>query len=570
MEKLKNFLSLKNIEDTQIYKELKCAKNEALILRELCRNYVVSISSINAFTLLSTIFGNDKYLYLDALEDLKKLIERGFVNQNSSFFKSLENNKTQTLTLALLQSELSLSEYFLEFLEAKPRLNFEKQEAYADYLEYLKDEFARIQLYERLSFIQKSAYNSEIKNQIKLYERHIKERLKKSKFYNVLADIFKEYNLEHKEQIIFLALLKEEYALSNESSISREMNSLLSLISENDLERHKNKKLLQENAPLLNLIEYDEYLNAFGDISKSFFIIDEILQRIINFEPKQSKKIKIESVLKDQDIFELIEPSADINDIIMPENTKELLENILKQQDKKVLERLHSWGIKSNKNIEAKIIFYGPAGTRKTMSALAMAKSMKKPVLSFDCPKILSKWVGESEQNVRKIFDTYKNIVQTCKQSPILLLNEADQFLSTRVDGSSGSDKMHNQMQNIFLEQIERFSGVIIATTNFLESLDSAFSRRFDYKIEFKKPDFKDRLKIWEKFLPKKALFEKDFNINILSNYELSGAQILMVVKNTALKVAVSQDGVFKMQDFIESIQKELNSSFDKSKIVGF
>ncbi|EAK6660446.1 ATP-binding protein, partial [Campylobacter jejuni] len=550
--------------------ELKCAKNEALILRELCRNYVVSISSINAFTLLSTIFGNDKYLYLDALEDLKKLIERGFVNQNSSFFKSLENNKTQTLTLALLQSELSLSEYFLEFLEAKPRLNFEKQEAYADYLEYLKDEFARIQLYERLSFIQKSAYNSEIKNQIKLYEKHIKERLKKSKFYNVLADIFKEYNLEHKEQIIFLALLKEEYALSNESSISREMNSLLSLISENDLERHKNKKLLQENAPLLNLIEYDEYLNAFGDISKSFFIIDEILQRIINFEPKQSKKIKIESVLKDQDIFELIEPSTDINDIIMPENTKELLENILKQQDKKVLERLHSWGIKSNKNIEAKIIFYGPAGTGKTMSALAMAKSMKKSVLSFDCSKILSKWVGESEQNVRKIFDTYKNIVQTCKQSPILLLNEADQFLSTRVDGNSGSDKMHNQMQNIFLEQIERFSGVIIATTNFLESLDSAFSRRFDYKIEFKKPDFKDRLKIWEKFLPKKALFEKDFDINILSNYELSGAQILMVVKNTALKVAVSQDGVFKMQDFIESIQKELNSSFDKSKIVGF
>ncbi|EOI2740503.1 ATP-binding protein [Campylobacter coli] len=570
MEKLKNFLSLKNIEDTQIYKELKCAKNEALILRELCRNYVVSISSINAFTLLSTIFGNDKYLYLDALEDLKKLIERGFVNQNSSFFKSLENNKTQTLTLTLLQSELSLSEYFLEFLEAKPRLNFEKQEAYADYLEYLKDEFARIQLYERLSFIQKSAYNSEIKNQIKLYEKHIKERLKKSKFYNVLADIFKEYNLEHKEQIIFLALLKEEYALSNESSISREMNSLLSLISENDLERHKNKKLLQENAPLLNLIEYDEYLNAFGDISKSFFIIDEILQRIINFEPKQSKKIKIESVLKDQDIFELIEPSTDINDIIMPENTKELLENILKQQDKKVLERLNSWGIKSNKNIEAKIIFYGPAGTGKTMSALAMAKSMKKSVLSFDCSKILSKWVGESEQNVRKIFDTYKNIVQTCKQSPILLLNEADQFLSTRVDGSSGSDKMHNQMQNIFLEQIERFSGVIIATTNFLESLDSAFSRRFDYKIEFKKPDFKDRLKIWEKFLPKKALFEKDFDINILSNYELSGAQILMVVKNTALKVAVSKDGVFKMQDFIESIQKELNSSFDKSKIVGF
>ncbi|EIC9322491.1 ATP-binding protein [Campylobacter coli] len=570
MVRLKEFLSLKNIEESQIYKELKCSKNEALILRELCKNYVISISSINAFTLLTGIFGSEKYSYLDTLEDLKRLIERGFINQNSGFFKNIESNKSQNLILSLLQSELSLSEYFLEFLEAKPRLNLDKKEAYGEYLEYLKDEFMRVELYERLSFIRSSTYSDELKAQIKLYEKHIKERLKKSKFYNILADIFKEYSLEYKEQIIFLALLKEEYTLSNENSVSREMNSLLSLVSENDLEKHKNKSLLQENAPLLNLIEYDEYLNAFGDISKSFFITDEILQRIINFEPKQNKKIKIENVLKEQDIFELIEPSIDINDIIMPENTKELLENILKQQDKKVLERLHSWGIKSNKNIEAKIIFYGPAGTGKTMSALAMAKSMKKSVLSFDCSKILSKWVGESEQNVRKIFDTYKNIVQTCKQSPILLLNEADQFLSTRVDGSSGSDKMHNQMQNIFLEQIERFSGVIIATTNFLESLDSAFSRRFDYKIEFKKPDFKDRLKIWEKFLPKKALFEKDFDINILSNYELSGAQILMVVKNTALKVAVTEDGVFKMQDFIESIQKELNSSFDKSKIVGF
>ncbi|EOH9709461.1 ATP-binding protein, partial [Campylobacter coli] len=547
-----------------------CSKNEALILRELCKNYVISISSINAFTLLTGIFGSEKYSYLDTLEDLKRLIERGFVNQNSGFFKNIESNKSQNLILSLLQSELSLSEYFLEFLEAKPRLNLDKKEAYGEYLEYLKDEFMRVELYERLSFIRSSTYSDELKAQIKLYEKHIKERLKKSKFYNILADIFKEYSLEYKEQIIFLALLKEEYTLSNENSVSREMNSLLSLVSENDLEKHKNKSLLQENAPLLNLIEYDEYLNVFGDISKSFFITDEILQRIINFEPKQNKKIKIENVLKEQDIFELIEPSIDINDIIMPQNTKELLENILKQQDKKVLERLNSWGIKSNKNIEAKIIFYGPAGTGKTMSALAMAKSMKKTVLSFDCSKILSKWVGESEQNVRKIFDTYKNIVQTCKQSPILLLNEADQFLSTRVESSSGSDKMHNQMQNIFLEQIERFNGVIIATTNFLESLDSAFSRRFDYKIEFKKPDFKDRLKMWEKFLPRKASFEKAFDVNLLANYELSGAQILMVVKNTALKVAVTEDGVFKMQDFIESIQKELNSSFDKSKIVGF
>ncbi|ARJ57186.1 AAA family ATPase [Campylobacter cuniculorum] len=569
---LKEFLNTKEIEKTKIYQELKCSKNEALILKELCKNYVISISSINAFTLLSSVFNRDKYSYLDALDDLKKLIERGFIIQNSSFFKNIDSNKTQNSKLCLLQNEVSLSEYFLEFLENKPKFELDKKEAYKDYLEYLRDEFVRIEFYERLSFIRSSSYNNELKTQIKNYEKYIKERLKKSKFYNVLNDLFKEHNLDTKEQILFLALLREEYTLSNENSISRELTSLLSLISENEFEQRQNKKLLEEGSKLIDsgLIEYDEYLNAFGDINRSFFISDEILQRMINFESKQSKKIKLENVVKEQDIFELIEPNTDINDIIIPEQTKELLENILKQQDKKVLERLNLWGIRTSKNIEAKIIFYGPAGTGKTMSALSMAKSMKKAVLSFDCSKILSKWVGESEQNVRRIFDTYKNISNTCKQSPILLLNEADQFLSTRVQSSSGSDKMHNQMQNIFLEQIERFSGVIIATTNFLESLDTAFSRRFDYKIEFKKPDFKDRLKMWKKFLPKNAEFEKDFDENILANYELSGAQILLIVKNTALKAAISKNGIFTMKDFLESIEKELNSSFDKTKIVGF
>lgn len=570
MLEIKEFLNCDNVEKSKLYQRLSCSKNEALILRELCKNYVGANNSLNTFTLLSAIFGEENYAYLDALGDLKTLIERGFVVQNTGFFKSTETK--QKSSLALLQSDLSLSGVFLDFLEYKQALIFEKARAYGDYWEYLKDEFERIELYEKLSFVRFGDYNTKLKEEIKTYEKHIKSRLALSKFYNVVGEIFKEHQLSHKEQIIFLALLKEEYTLNNETSVMIEQNFLLSLISENELEKRQNKRLLEEGSPLIDLgfVEYDEYLNSFGELSKSFFISDELLQKLLNSPKKQNAKIKLESLVKEQEIFELIEPSTDINDIIMPQSTKELLQNILRQQDKKVLERLSAWGIKSSKNIEAKIIFYGPAGTGKTMSALSMAKSMKKAVLSFDCSKILSKWVGESEQNVRKIFDTYKKISLSCKQAPILLLNEADQFLSTRIEGGSGSDKMHNQMQNIFLEQIERFSGVLIATTNFLESLDSAFSRRFDVKIEFKKPDFDDRLKMWEKFLPKNATFDKDFNVKTLARYELSGAQILMIVKNTALKAAVSKDGVWRLQDFLDSINKELDSSFDKNKILGF
>lgn len=570
MLELKEFLNEPKIEKTKLYQRLQCSKNEALILKELCKSYVCASASVSAFSLLAGLFGEKDYAYLDYLEDLKSLIKRGFVTSGSGFFKNIDSNKLSNSKLVLLQSELSLSQYFLDFIDSKTSFKVPKIKAYGAYLEYLRDEFLKVELYEKLSFARHSEYYAVLKSHIKEFEKYIKECLKLSKFHNVLNAIFKEHALNAKEQILFLALLKEEYTLSHENSAAREQNALLNLISENELELRQNKKLLEDDSKLLNLIEYDEYLNAFGELSKSFFISDEVLERVINSPTKQNQKLKLESLVKEQEIFELIEPNIDINDIIMPENTKELLSNILKQKDKKVLERLSLWGIKSSKNIEAKIIFYGPPGTGKTMSAFGVAKAMKKAVLSFDCSKILSKWVGESEQNVRKIFDTYKNIANSCKQSPILLLNEADQFLSTRIEGGSGSDKMHNQMQNIFLEQIERFSGVLIATTNFLESLDSAFSRRFDLKIEFKKPDFKDRLKMWEKFLPKNADFEEAFELETLAKYELSGAQILMVVKNTALKTAISKDGIFTMRAFLESIQKELEGSFDKSKIVGF
>lgn len=570
MLELKEFLNEPKIEKTKLYQRLQCSKNEALILKELCKSYVCASASVSAFSLLVGLFGEKDYAYLDYLEDLKGLIKRGFVTSGSGFFKNIDSNKLSNSKLVLLQSELSLSQYFLDFIDSKTSFKVPKIKAYGAYLEYLRDEFLKVELYERLSFARHSEYYAVLKSHIKEFEKYIKECLKLSKFHNVLNAIFKEHALNAKEQILFLSLLKEEYTLSHENSSTREQNALLNLISENELELRQNKKLLEDDSKLLNLIEYDEYLNAFGELSKSFFISDEVLERVINSPTKQNQKLKLESLVKEQEIFELIEPNIDINDIIMPENTKELLSNILKQKDKKVLERLSLWGIKSSKNIEAKIIFYGPPGTGKTMSAFGVAKAMKKAVLSFDCSKILSKWVGESEQNVRKIFDTYKNIANSCKQSPILLLNEADQFLSTRIEGGSGSDKMHNQMQNIFLEQIERFSGVLIATTNFLESLDSAFSRRFDLKIEFKKPDFKDRLKMWEKFLPQNADFEEAFELETLAKYELSGAQILMVVKNTALKTAISKDGIFTMRAFLESIQKELEGSFDKSKIVGF
>ena len=562
-------------QDSKISSLIKCSENEAKILRHLSKSYVEGTPQSSAYDVLCTVFGSEEYKFLAGLADVKNLLESGWIVQGFSIFKNPNADGAGSNLLGLLHSEISLSPLFLKILEeGEFGLTLPAVAPYADHLDYLKDQFLRVELYGKLSFFSKNVSSdakSHLEKDVKELEAIIEKRLNLSKISISVEQIFKDNALNDKEQLIFLALLKEEYV--GETDANRDLNALVGILSADEFERIKNRALLDEGSKLIEngLIDYDESLNTYGGFSRTFYITDEILQSVMHPKTEsKSKKLALETLVKEQEIFELIEPSTDINDVVLDVKVKELLDAILKQVDRRVLARLSSWGIKSRKNVDAKIIFYGPPGTGKTMSALSLAKSLKKQVLSFDCSKILSKYVGESEQNVRKIFDTYKEICAKSKSEPVLLLNEADQFLSTRVEGGSGADKMHNQMQNIFLEQIERFEGVLIATTNFLQSLDIAFSRRFDYKIEFKKPDLAARLAIWRKVLPENASFEENFDVKQLAKFELSGAQIMLALKNTALKVAVREDGIFTMSDFESEIKREMSSNFGEDKKVGF
>ena len=553
---------------TQIYSLLKLNENEARILQFLTKSYIEGSPINSVFSVLSTAFEESGYGFLIYLDDIKNLLNLGYITQNINMFsKSKQNTK-----LSLLHSEIELSEYFLSVLECGiTKTTLPEITKYDDELKYLEDQFLLVNLYKKKLNSQSKDIRTKLDEKIEKLTNIITQRVNLTKINLSVEQLFKKYSLSQEEKIIFLVLLKEEY--SNEDEILRDSNTLISMISKDEMHKLKNRTLLEENAKLmsLGLIDYDEILGATS-INKSYFICEDVLYSIMHPQKndKKTKKAMLENIVKESEIFELIEPNTDIDDVVLNPKIKEVLNSILKQLDKDVINKLSSWGIKTKKGIDAKIIFYGPAGTGKTMSALSLAKSLKKQVLSFDCSKILSKYVGESEQNVRKIFDTYKSICKEAKIEPVLLLNEADQFLSSRMEsGTSSADKMHNQMQNIFLEQIERFEGVLIATTNFLQSLDSAFSRRFDFKIEFKKPNFNERLIIWQKIMPENANFEENFSFNELAKFELSGAQITLVLKNTALKVAVRDDDVFTLRDFIDEIKKEQISAFDSDKKVG-
>lgn len=575
LQYLIDFLESNRIEKSKIYDQLKCSIEEAKILKQMTQNYVQGSIEVVVSEVLISLFGEKDYLHVKALPFVRNLLDQGWITHGS--FVNLKIGEVSNIEL--LNSTVALSSTFLKLLE-EGTLEVELPQIgeYTDHLEYLKDQFLRIEFYQQLglskqSLTQNSASSNRIKSKLQQLESRIEERVKATKIDIVVENIFKENELNQKEQIIFLALLKEEYAGEFESL--RDMNTLVSLISFDDYEKIKNRALLEDGAKLIEneIIDYDEMLNGFGGVSRSFFIHEELLQKIMHpNKDKKAKKIKLDMLINEQDLFELVDPKTTLDDVVLTPKTRELLDNLLKQLDRNVVRLLREWGIKEKRNgIDAKIIFYGPPGTGKTMTALSLAKSMKKRVLSFDCSKILSKYVGESEQNVRKIFDTYRDLALKTKSEPVLLLNEADQFLSARSTDASGSaEKMHNQMQNIFLEQIEKFNGMLIATTNLLENIDSAFSRRFDYKIAFEKPTFTQRLELWRKLLPETAVYEENFSIEELAKYKLSGGQIKLVLKNCALKVAVKEEPIFLMQDFIDTIERETKGVFGEEKSMGF
>ncbi len=576
MRYLLDFIQSDDPKESPVFEHLKCSPEEAKILQAVIRRYVEGSEESGVVELLGELYGDEEYGYVRHLEKIRSLLELGWLVQNS--FHAIRLGELSTLEI--LHTSVAPSVAFLKLLEnGNPDLMLPEITPYTDHLEYLQDQFLRIDLYTKMGAPRQghgaaSAGAGRLQNKLGLLEKRIEERVAVTKEPIVVEEFFKEKGLDAKEQIIFLALLKEEYA-GGEGNL-RDMNTLIDIVSFDEYDRFKNRALLEEGAKLVSeeIIDYDEMLNPFGGITRSFFINEEILHDIIHPQKKKKRtKLKLDMLVKEQDLLELIDPKTTLDDVVLHPQTRDILEALLKQMDKKVAARLKAWGIRPKAGaLEARIIFYGPPGTGKTMTALSLAKSMKRQVLSFDCSKILSMYVGESEKNVRKIFDTFKDLAQKSKSEPVLLLNEADQFLSGRsTSAGSSADKMHNQMQNIFLEQIEQFEGVLIATTNLLENLDSAFSRRFNYKIEFKKPDRAQRLELWRKMLPKNAPFADGFDIEALAEFSLTGGQINLIVKNTAYRVATKEEPLFTVEDFIAEIKKEQGGSFEnESKSMGF
>ena len=198
-------------------------------------------------------------------------------------------------------------------------------------------------------------------------------------------------------------------------------------------------------------------------------------------------------------------------------------------------------------------IFYGFPGTGKTASVYEIAKLTKRDVLQVDISSIQSKWVGESEKNTKAIFDEYRRACCILKSKPILLFNEADALISKRLDVTDAVGQMNNTMQNILLEELENFEGIFMATTNLIDNMDDAFSRRFLNKIKFDRPTAKTRVYIWKSKL--KDLDDKTYEK--LSTYDLCGGQIENVSRKYLINKILNQKE-FDYDEILSYIKEEI------------
>lgn len=210
-------------------------------------------------------------------------------------------------------------------------------------------------------------------------------------------------------------------------------------------------------------------------------------------------------------------------------------------------------------------IFYGAPGTGKTETVYQIARQTGRSIMRVDVDKIKSCWVGESEKNIKALFDRYRSICKNSDLAPILLFNEADAVLGVRMEGASRAvDKMENSIQNIILQEMETLEGLMIATTNLTTNLDKAFERRFLYKIRFDKPTLEARARIWQSML--KGLSDSDAH-TLASQYDLSGGEIENIARKHSVNAILSGNDTIDLVELLSICSQERICSNSRSRI---
>jgi hypothetical protein len=239
------------------------------------------------------------------------------------------------------------------------------------------------------------------------------------------------------------------------------------------------------------------------------------------------------------------------NDLIVDEYTMQQLDEIrIWLQHGQTLQA--DWGMNKKVKPGYKALFHGSPGTGKTLTAILLGKLFNLDVYRIDLSMVVSKYIGETEKNLEKVFKKAEN------KNWILFFDEADALFSKRTSISDSNDKYANQEIAYLLQRLEDYSGLIILASNMRNNVDEAFTRRLNSIIHFQKPQSRERLRIWSAGFSPECIPPDADQLQLVANqHELSGGSIMNVVQYASLMALNRGDKKIAVDDLILGIKKE-------------
>lgn len=381
-----------------------------------------------------------------------------------------------------------------------------------------------------------------------------------------IKSLVQQHGLSEKQLFIMLVTLFHQ--LYGPEKIS-EADLVLSL-EPNPKNRMPTQKLLKEDAVLISsgLICKEQILRRtqFWSLGVPNKILKTLSYQADGSDFTGSKKLS--------QYFMKCQTVQTLDDLIIPENDKQLIMQLIGKCKVAKRRDLENWGFKKEKDkLGVIVLLYGAPGTGKTYAAGAIANELQKDLIAFNVPELRSHFYGETEKMVKKAFTEMREMSLDEDNTPIFLLNEADQLIHQRTANTFNCSTIENSIQSIILEEMETFPGILILTTNLESNLDEAFFRRFDLKFRFKLPDIENRRKLWKLYLRKEIPGVADIDVEILAHrYQFSGAQIALVVQNACIE-AISRIGKHKrlcLEDLLKYADLEQPWVNKERKSIGF
>lgn len=275
---------------------------------------------------------------------------------------------------------------------------------------------------------------------------------------------------------------------------------------------------------------------------------------------KKEKKIQHKGTKECEEVGRLKEPEYKMEDVVLKEGLKDKVMFFLSSLKDPGIQALEiEKTIKKGKGVN--FLFYGPPGTGKSMLAEAVAAYLNKKLLVVEAPKIFGRFVGETDKAIARIFEVAK------ANDLVLCLDEADSLLYNRNYAGQEHDI---RFVNVMLQEIERFEGVSIFTTNMDNLLDPAVERRLSLRVQFELPDEKMRAEIWKAHIPPVVKISEDVDfLSLAKRFEFSGGYIKNAVLNALRKVALRKQDTVTMEDLVWGGSMEKEGLFNKERPKG-